>query len=99
MNVASMLAFSEMKNSAANVNSSVSKMQELCKSLKQNYPIKTTTLQKFPKQQTQNQLFNIAKQIKLLIDVPEKIWSSLDGGEYLKVFTTTVKHIPSFFYQ
>ena len=74
-----------MKNCAANVSTSIAKMQDLCRSLKQNYPIQGSHLRTSNQKPKQNQVYSIAKQIKLLLDVPEKVWSSLDGREYLRV--------------
>lgn len=79
----------EMKNSAQNVMSSIAKMEEMCKSLKQRHMIKGTSFQQRKGQGQQEgkkqevRFYGIASQIKLLLDMPEKIWSALDEEDYL----------------
>ncbi|KAL8616686.1 hypothetical protein ACOMHN_031668 [Nucella lapillus] len=79
-----------MKNSAENVMKSISHMEELCQTLQHKQMVKGTV---FPnsatlkpdqsKKQKEAEFFGVAAQIKLLLDMPEKIWSSVDSGDYL----------------
>ncbi|KAK7465202.1 hypothetical protein BaRGS_00037631 [Batillaria attramentaria] len=77
-----------MKNSAENVMKSISRMEDMCQTLQQKHmvkgapyqqPVKTDNSKKRP----ETEFYGVAAQIKLLLDMPEKIWSSVDSGDYL----------------
>jgi len=82
----------EMKKSTEKVTESILKIQSLCQNLKQtcnsvnvrsgaHIPNNNNT-DIFSKSE-QSQLFGSAVNLKLLMDMPEKIWSGLDSGQYL----------------
>lgn len=79
----------DMKNSAQNVMSSIAKMEDMCRQLKQRHMVRGTSFQQ--RMSTGHQggkkqevhFYGIASQIKLLLDMPEKIWSALDEEDYL----------------
>ncbi|KAK3097887.1 hypothetical protein FSP39_014178 [Pinctada imbricata] len=78
----------EMKNSAHNVMQSINRMESLCKELKQRHMVKGSLLYKREKPDNSSRkhelkFYGIASQIKLLLDMPEKIWSALDTSDYL----------------
>ncbi|XP_078314563.1 conserved oligomeric Golgi complex subunit 1-like isoform X2 [Crassostrea virginica] len=79
----------EMKNSAQNVMSSIAKMEDMCKQLKQRHMIKGMSYQQKTNDEKQGRkkqdvhFYGFASQIKLLLDMPEKIWSALDEQDYL----------------
>ncbi|XP_048738272.2 conserved oligomeric Golgi complex subunit 1-like isoform X1 [Ostrea edulis] len=77
----------EMKNSAQNVMSSIAKMEDMCKQLKQRHMIKGSSFQQRIGQEDgkkqEVRFYGIASQIKFLLDMPEKIWSALDEEDYL----------------
>ncbi|KAK2150545.1 hypothetical protein LSH36_401g03021 [Paralvinella palmiformis] len=81
---------SEMKTCAQNVVHSINHIQDLCLELKQTFQAKTfsslSTKAKLDVQgkPDENQFYNLATQIKLLMDMPEKIWSAIDVGQYLQ---------------
>ena len=84
----------DMKKSAENVMQSISRMQELCQGLKshklsvQNQRASQqksiVSSDKYNKQQENVVMYGIATQIKVLQDMPEKIWSCLDSGHFLR---------------
>ncbi|XP_036366016.1 conserved oligomeric Golgi complex subunit 1 isoform X4 [Octopus sinensis] len=78
----------DMKKSSQNVMNSISKIEELCKQLKQNHLAKGTSYIHRPladksRKQTENHFYSVASQIKLLLDMPEKMWSAVDSQEFL----------------
>ncbi|XP_076443565.1 conserved oligomeric Golgi complex subunit 1-like isoform X2 [Babylonia areolata] len=77
-----------MKNSAENVMKSISNMEELCQTLQHKQMVKEVAFQNTAKpdqskKRKETEFFGVAAQIKLLLDMPEKIWSSVDSGDYL----------------
>ncbi|ELU03987.1 hypothetical protein CAPTEDRAFT_219346 [Capitella teleta] len=79
----------EMKNSAENVNDSVVKMQDMCNNLKQSFQptargLSLRVKKENPTRQGKNQFYSIAVQIKLLLDMPEKIWHALEDCSFLQ---------------
>ncbi|GAB1605125.1 conserved oligomeric Golgi complex subunit 1-like [Argonauta hians] len=78
----------DMKKSSQNVMNSISKIEELCKLLKQNHLVRGTSYIQQPltdktRKQTENHFYCVASQIKLLLDMPEKMWSAVDSQEFL----------------
>ncbi|XP_033750084.1 conserved oligomeric Golgi complex subunit 1-like [Pecten maximus] len=79
----------EMKNSAQNVMKSIARIDKMCKELNQSHMVRGTSFhnrsnKELDQQRKQELKFHsIAMQIKLLLDMPEKIWSALDRNDYL----------------
>ncbi|XP_071171265.1 conserved oligomeric Golgi complex subunit 1-like [Mytilus edulis] len=79
----------DMKNSAQNVMSSIAKMEDMCKQLKEHHMVKGSSYHtrsqpdQLQKRKKEVKFYGVASQIKLLLDMPEKIWSSLDDKDYL----------------
>uniref|UniRef100_A0A0L8GYS1 Conserved oligomeric Golgi complex subunit 1 n=1 Tax=Octopus bimaculoides TaxID=37653 RepID=A0A0L8GYS1_OCTBM len=76
----------DMKKSSQNVMNSISKIEELCKQLKQNHLAKGTSYIHRPladksRKQTENHFYSVASQIKLLLDMPEKVFVSILAKE------------------
>ncbi|XP_055956270.1 conserved oligomeric Golgi complex subunit 1 [Patella vulgata] len=80
----------DMKNSAENVMTSISTMETMCQQLKQNHMVKGVSFPQSSKQapagrkKEEVEFYGVASQIKLLLDMPEKIWSSVDNQDYLR---------------
>ncbi|CAL1527327.1 unnamed protein product [Lymnaea stagnalis] len=79
----------EMKSSAENVMKSISRMEDLCSSMRQKHMVRGASFHMSIKNDSDKsrkeiEFYGTAAQIKLLMDIPEKIWSSVDGQEYLK---------------
>ncbi|XP_059174642.1 conserved oligomeric Golgi complex subunit 1-like [Physella acuta] len=78
----------DMKTSAQNVMKSIAKMEHLCSAMRQKHMVRGSS---FPmaikndsdKNGKEMEFYGKAAQIKLLMDIPEKIWSSVDSQEYL----------------
>ncbi|XP_064607958.1 conserved oligomeric Golgi complex subunit 1-like [Liolophura sinensis] len=79
----------EMKKISSNVMTSISNMEQLCMNLKQNYMVKGIAVPQRSKpelrkrKQEETQFYGIASQIKLLLDMPEKLWSAADSCDHL----------------
>ncbi|KAL3866853.1 hypothetical protein ACJMK2_044112 [Sinanodonta woodiana] len=80
---------SEMKKSSQNVMTSVCKIEDQCNQLKQNQMVKGSSLQQKKKteleqrRKEETKFYGTASQIKLLLDMPERIWSALESQDYL----------------
>jgi hypothetical protein len=82
----------EMKRSSDSVMQSITRMQELCNNLKQSFTSsshRSTTHSDRTNELTSKLshqrllLCSMAVNLKLLMDMPERIWSALDAGRYL----------------
>ncbi|KAL5005428.1 hypothetical protein ScPMuIL_018884 [Solemya velum] len=79
----------DMQVSAENVTKSFEHIDQMCTELKNNYLVKGSSLHQRTKaeldQKKKNEamFYGVASQIKLLLDMPEKIWSALDSRDYL----------------
>ncbi|XP_052283233.1 conserved oligomeric Golgi complex subunit 1-like isoform X2 [Dreissena polymorpha] len=79
----------EMKNSALNVMSTISNIEGLCKELKQSHMISGSAKHRKNKLELDNRrkeearFHEVSSQIKLLLDMPEKIWTYLDNEDFL----------------
>ncbi|XP_060551941.1 LOW QUALITY PROTEIN: conserved oligomeric Golgi complex subunit 1-like [Ruditapes philippinarum] len=79
----------EMKNSAEKVMSTIGRIETLCTELKHNQMVKSSSLQLKKKQEIEirrkeeAKFHEVASQIKLLLDIPEKMWTCLDCEDYL----------------
>lgn len=80
---------SEMKQSTEKVTLSIVKIQDLCQNLKQSFsPSIRPTFDKFISKDSLkaaelNKVYASSISLKMLMDIPEKIWSALDAGHYL----------------
>ncbi|KAK3579911.1 hypothetical protein CHS0354_012452 [Potamilus streckersoni] len=80
---------SEMKKSSQNVMVSVCKIEDQCNQLKQSQMVKGSSLQHKKKAELEQRrkeeakFYGTASQIKLLLDMPERIWSALESQDYL----------------
>ncbi|CAH1796613.1 unnamed protein product [Owenia fusiformis] len=79
---------SEMKNTVSKVTQSVNSMQGYCQKLQHTHLIKGVSVgqqssRDIEKKNEEREFFGIATQIKLLLDMPEKIWSAMDDDQYL----------------
>ncbi|XP_013380864.1 conserved oligomeric Golgi complex subunit 1 [Lingula anatina] len=80
---------SEMKKSAENVTRSIASMQDYCKNLNQTHMVRGAIPQHRPKGDTHKKrdrlsFYGVSSQIKLLLDTPERIWSSVEEGHFLQ---------------
>ncbi|XP_041368193.1 conserved oligomeric Golgi complex subunit 1-like [Gigantopelta aegis] len=79
----------DMKDSAENVTKSIGHMEELCNQISQNCKGKGMSCRSATKsdkpvtKKPDSDFYGIATQIKLLLDMPEKMWSSVDKRDYL----------------
>ncbi|XP_035665798.1 conserved oligomeric Golgi complex subunit 1-like [Branchiostoma floridae] len=73
----------EMKNSANNVGQAVSSMDKYCQQLQKNKKNHARENMEAAKKKEHDAFYSIAAEIKLLLDMPEKIWSSLEADELL----------------
>ncbi|XP_019615207.1 PREDICTED: conserved oligomeric Golgi complex subunit 1-like [Branchiostoma belcheri] len=73
----------EMKNSANNVGQAVSSMDKYCQQLQKNKKNHARENMEAAKKKEHDAFYSIAAEIKLLLDMPERIWSSLEADELL----------------
>ncbi|XP_014666328.1 PREDICTED: conserved oligomeric Golgi complex subunit 1-like isoform X2 [Priapulus caudatus] len=78
----------DMKKSAEQVVQSIRSMQARCELLAQQVPQGKGRSAKFfkPPQRVykESHFYAVAAQIKLLLDIPEKIWATVDAADYLR---------------
>ncbi|KAM9779745.1 conserved oligomeric Golgi complex subunit 1 [Neosynchiropus ocellatus] len=73
----------EMKQCSGDVVRSIQDMTQYCQRLKQSRSGGSSRgLEK--QRQSQEKFFTMAAQIKLLLEIPERIWSSLEASQYLQ---------------
>lgn len=80
---------SDMKTSAENVMKSIAQMEILCTAMRQKHMLHGASFHvqvknEVNKNTDEMEFYGTAAQIKLLMDFPEKIWSSVDCQDYLK---------------
>ncbi|XP_070542511.1 conserved oligomeric Golgi complex subunit 1-like isoform X2 [Ptychodera flava] len=76
----------DMGRCAQNIVSAVQGMQEYCTDLQKTHMTKGLSGDRSRLSKQRNVptgFYSIASQIKLLVDMPEKIWSAIEGGELL----------------
>ncbi|XP_066273879.1 conserved oligomeric Golgi complex subunit 1-like isoform X1 [Branchiostoma lanceolatum] len=73
----------QMKNSANNVGQAVSSMDKYCQQLQKNKKNHARENMEAAKKKEHDAFYSIAAEIKLLLDMPERIWSSLEADELL----------------
>ncbi|XP_061837617.1 conserved oligomeric Golgi complex subunit 1 isoform X2 [Nerophis lumbriciformis] len=72
----------EMRHSSASVVQSIQDMHRYCQGLKQGSKVCASTSN--PERQRQETFYTIASQIKLLLEIPERIWSAMEASHYLQ---------------
>ncbi|KAL4228063.1 Golgi transport complex subunit 1 [Mactra antiquata] len=79
----------EMKNSAEKVMSTIGRIDNLCTELKTSQMVKSSTTHNKAKTEVETRrkeeakFHEVSSQIKLLLDIPEKMWTYLDYEDYL----------------
>ncbi|XP_048411237.2 conserved oligomeric Golgi complex subunit 1 isoform X1 [Stegostoma tigrinum] len=76
----------DMRLSSEKVVTSVRHMYEYCTRIKPSGPGRAAPVpakRNQAQQQSQEKFYNMAAQIKLLLNMPEKIWSALESSQYL----------------
>ncbi|XP_019747567.1 conserved oligomeric Golgi complex subunit 1-like, partial [Hippocampus comes] len=71
----------EMRQSSASVVQSIQDMYQYCHRLKQGKVCITSHTQE---NQWQDKFYTMASQIKLLLEIPERIWSAMEASQYLQ---------------
>ncbi|XP_077389939.1 conserved oligomeric Golgi complex subunit 1 isoform X1 [Festucalex cinctus] len=71
----------EMRQSSASVVQSIQDMHQYCHRLKQG---KACVNSRTPERQWQDNFYTMASQIKLLLEIPERIWSAMEASQYLQ---------------
>ncbi|TWW69247.1 Conserved oligomeric [Takifugu flavidus] len=76
----------EMRQCSESVVESVQDMQQYCQTLKQGrrLPSSSSSSSLENQQQLQEKFYTMASQIKLLLDIPERIWSAMEASRYLE---------------
>ncbi|KAM3863538.1 conserved oligomeric Golgi complex subunit 1 [Diretmus argenteus] len=73
----------EMRQCSESVVRSIQDMHQYCHKLKQSRPGVQDTKQE-SQQQWQEKFYIMASQIKLLLEIPERIWSAMEASQYLQ---------------
>ncbi|XP_054614726.1 conserved oligomeric Golgi complex subunit 1 isoform X2 [Dunckerocampus dactyliophorus] len=71
----------EMRHSSESVVQSIQDMHQYCHLLKQG---KSCASSRNPERQKQEKFYTIASQIKLLLEIPERMWSAMEASQYLQ---------------
>ncbi|XP_057716981.1 conserved oligomeric Golgi complex subunit 1 isoform X1 [Corythoichthys intestinalis] len=71
----------EMRQSSGSVVQSIQDMYQYCNQLKQG---KTRVTTHTAESQQQDKFYTMASQIKLLLEIPERIWSAVEASQYLQ---------------
>ncbi|KAI5097598.1 conserved oligomeric Golgi complex subunit 1 [Silurus meridionalis] len=73
----------EMRECAEKVVQSIQDMQNYCHTLKHNKHTPPNSRKEVEKH-SQEKFYTMAAQIKLLLEMPERMWSALEGAQYLQ---------------
>ncbi|KAI1884232.1 hypothetical protein AGOR_G00224330 [Albula goreensis] len=74
----------EMRQCSESVVNSIQDMYRYCHKLKQGKsPVPASSKQE-TQRQSQQKFYSMASQIKLLLEIPERIWSSMESSQYLR---------------
>ncbi|XP_051905589.1 conserved oligomeric Golgi complex subunit 1 isoform X2 [Hippocampus zosterae] len=71
----------EMRQNSASVVQSIQDMYQYCNRLKQSKVCITSHTQE---SQWQDEFYTMTSQIKLLLEIPERIWSAMEASQYLQ---------------
>ncbi|XP_019906333.3 conserved oligomeric Golgi complex subunit 1 isoform X1 [Esox lucius] len=74
----------EMRQCSESVVKSIQDMHRYCQQLKQGKCVPQTNSKKEIQRQSQEKFYTMASQIKLLLEIPERIWSSMEASQYLQ---------------
>ncbi|XP_045889222.1 conserved oligomeric Golgi complex subunit 1 isoform X1 [Micropterus dolomieu] len=73
----------EMRQCSESVVQSIQDMHQYCLRLKQGKPSASSCRQE-SQRQWQEKFYTMASQIKLLLEIPERIWSAMEASQYLQ---------------
>ncbi|KAG5833013.1 hypothetical protein ANANG_G00297350 [Anguilla anguilla] len=74
----------EMRQSSESVVLSIQDMYRYCHKLKQGKTPAPANNKQETQRQSQEKFYSMASQIKLLLEVPERIWSAMEASQYLR---------------
>ncbi|KAM6957275.1 conserved oligomeric Golgi complex subunit 1 [Aplochiton taeniatus] len=75
---------SEMRECSESVVHSVQDMHRYCQKIKQGKSDTQMNSKEEIQRQSQDRFYSMASQIKLLLEIPERIWSSMEASQYLQ---------------
>lgn len=74
----------EMRQCSESVVNSIQDMYRYCNKLKQGKTSAPATNKEETQRQTQEKFYSMASQIKLLLEIPERVWSAMEASRYLR---------------
>ncbi|XP_064820119.1 conserved oligomeric Golgi complex subunit 1 isoform X2 [Oncorhynchus masou masou] len=74
----------EMRQCSESVVTSIQDMHRYCHKLKQGKSVPQSNSKEEVQRQSQERFYTMASQIKLLLEIPERIWSSMEASQYLQ---------------
>ncbi|XP_038843307.1 conserved oligomeric Golgi complex subunit 1-like isoform X2 [Salvelinus namaycush] len=74
----------EMRQCSESVVTSIQDMHRYCHKLKQGKSVPQSNSKEEVQRQSQEKFYTMASQIKLLLEIPERIWSSMEASQYLQ---------------
>ncbi|XP_041720060.2 conserved oligomeric Golgi complex subunit 1-like isoform X1 [Coregonus clupeaformis] len=74
----------EMRQCSESVVTSIQDMHHYCHKLKQGKSVPQSNSKEEVQRQSQDKFYTMASQIKLLLEIPERIWSSMEASQYLQ---------------
>ncbi|XP_045575539.1 conserved oligomeric Golgi complex subunit 1 isoform X2 [Salmo salar] len=74
----------EMRQCSESVVTSIQDMHRFCHKLKQGKSVPQSNSKEEVQRQSQEKFYTMASQIKLLLEIPERIWSSMEASQYLQ---------------
>ncbi|XP_059413233.1 conserved oligomeric Golgi complex subunit 1-like isoform X2 [Carassius carassius] len=74
----------EMRQCSESVVQSIQDMYRYCHQLKQAKQASQSSGRAEGKKQSQERFYTMASQIKLLLEIPERVWSALESSQYLQ---------------
>ncbi|XP_036797915.1 conserved oligomeric Golgi complex subunit 1 isoform X1 [Oncorhynchus mykiss] len=74
----------EMRQCSESVVTSIQYMHRYCHKLKQGKSVPQSNSKEEVQRQSQEKFYTMASQIKLLLEIPERIWSSMEASQYLQ---------------
>ncbi|CDQ99580.1 unnamed protein product [Oncorhynchus mykiss] len=81
----------EMRQCSESVVTSIQDMHRYCHKLKQGKSVPQSNSKEEVQRQSQEKFYTMASQIKLLLEIPERIWSSMEASQYLQAKTLITK--------
>ncbi|KAJ8251733.1 hypothetical protein GJAV_G00224550 [Gymnothorax javanicus] len=74
----------EMRQCSESVVNSIQDMYRYCNKLKQGKTPAPASNKEETQRQTQEKFYSMASQIKLLLEIPERVWSAMEASRYLR---------------